>query len=171
MAADGTVVECVRCQAKTKDDSQCKRRTCKYSKYCFQHTKALTGLQIKKSSIPRAGMGLWTTKDIPANATITQYGGELIDLEEEERRDSGYGVQVLPKQNLVRDGRSTQSGLGRWINQCRQQNRVNPPHCRNNAKFSVNTKKKSVSIKTLKDKSIPAGSEIFIGYGQGYWKS
>lgn len=170
MPADGTIVDCVRCEAKTKDGSKCKRRTCKYSKYCFQHTKALTGLQIKKSSIPGAGMGLWTSKKIPANATVTQYGGELISLQEEQRRDSGYGVQVNPRQDWVRDGRSTQSGLGRWINQCREQNRKRAPKCRNNAKFSVNNKKKTVSIKTLKDKAIPAGSEIFIGYGGSYWK-
>ena len=70
--------QCTRCIALKKNGAQCTRRTCKYSNMCWQHTKALKGLQIKPSGIRNAGLGLFTSKPFTNNQTIARFGGDIV---------------------------------------------------------------------------------------------
>jgi hypothetical protein len=167
MADDGTTWDCKRCTATAKSGRRCKRRTCKYADMCFQHTEQKKGLKIKKSTIPRAGMGLFTTKPIGANARIAKYGGPLVPRAQFEAADSKYGLTVTNA--LVMDGSSTQSGLGRWANDCRRTNRENKECKDNNARLVV-ANDRTASLKAGR-RPIPAGSEIMVAYGANYWRA
>ena len=157
--------DCQRCKANTKKGDRCKRRTCKYSDMCHDHTRINKQLQVKKSAIQGSGNGLYTTKRIKAGEKIADYGGQFKTKAQYEATDSGYGIYF--NKNLVLDSFSTQHGLGRMANDCRSVNRKKGECTRNNARFSTNTSARTASLKATR--SIPAGSEVFVPYGNDYW--
>ena len=157
--------DCVRCSATKKDGTQCSRTTCKYSDQCYQHTRKNKNLQVKKSAIQGSGQGLFTTKPIKAGEKIADYGGQFKTKTQYDADNTGYGIYF--NKNLVLDGYSTQHGLGRYANHCRAVNRNNGECSKNNARFSANTQQRTASLKATQ--SIPAGSEVFVNYGNGYW--
>jgi hypothetical protein len=106
-------------------------------------------------------------KAIKKGAKIADYTGDLVSIQDwNEGGEGDYGVQINKREVL--DGRSTQSALGRYANHCRTANKKRGSCRGNNARFSINTKKKTVSLKATR--SIPANSEIFVSYGRQYWK-
>ena len=155
--------ECTRCKATTKGGSQCSRTTCKYSDMCYQHTKSDKNLEVKKSHIVDAGQGLYATKLFKKGEKITDYRGVVKTSEEYNKKKSGYGIHL--NKGSILDASSTQSGLGRYANNCRPSNK----ECKgNNATLVVNNKNKTASLKATK--SIRMGEEIYVPYGSGYWK-
>ena len=159
---DGTVRECTQCAAFTKKGKRCSRKTCKYESYCAQHTKQQRKLQVKPSQIPNAGDGLYTLKRIPKGQNITEYKGDLITDKQYDKRGSKYGIQ-MPEGVL--DGRSTQSSLGRWSNHCRKRDKK---YCSgNNAKLSLDNKRKRVNLKATK--TIQPGKEVYTSYGNTFF--
>ena len=88
---------------------------------CFQHTKQKKGLQVKKSKIKNAGLGLYATKDFQNGQKIADYGGVVVSFAQYEKNPSGYGIHLNKKEVL--DGKSTQSGLARYANNCRKVNK------------------------------------------------
>ena len=167
-----SVKVCIRCKAKTKNGRgpRCKRSTCKYGPYCFQHTRSIEGVEIKKSKLPGAGLGLFATRDFKKKSKISSYGGEIISDAVHNQRDSGYAIVIgrgRTGKNL--DGRATSSGNGRYVNSCRRQNR---PRCnRNNVHLpQVSIRNGVAKGKLTATRAIKAGSEIYASYGPGYWK-
>ena len=74
--------ECTRCEATAKTTgSRCKRRTCVYAKYCYQHARSILGLYLSKSAIPNSGLGLYTAKAIKKGAKVADYTGELVSTQ------------------------------------------------------------------------------------------
>jgi hypothetical protein len=163
-----SVRECVRCAAETKNGDRCKRNTCIYSEFCHLHTKILFDLTLKKSKIPGAGKGLYTTVNIPKNKNISQYTGEIKSIEDFNADPSGYAVQI-PKNKVV-DAVSTQSAIARYANDCRTSNRKAKQCTGTNSKFVVTTRQGITKIWLRATKNIPANSEIYISYGKQYWK-
>ena len=159
------VRECVRCKANKKDGTQCKRKTCKISDYCYQHLKIEKQLQVKKSAIQGSGQGLYTTKKIKKGEKVVEYGGNFKTKARYEATDSGYGIQF--NKNLVLDGNSTQHGNGRYANDCRSKNKKKKECKGNNSRFSTNTSLRTASPKATK--TIPANTEVFVNYGNDYW--
>jgi len=50
----------------------------------------LPPLEVRPSSIPHGGLGVFAVKDIKKGTWLTEYGGEIIDVEEaRQRRDCG----------------------------------------------------------------------------------
>jgi len=50
----------------------------------------LPPLEVRPSSIPHGGLGVFAVKDIKKGTWLTEYGGEIIDVEEaRQRRDYG----------------------------------------------------------------------------------
>ena len=95
------VRDCQRCQATCKgSEAQCRRITCKIADVCWQHLKSNFHLQVKKSRIPNAGLGLFTTKDITVarNRTtrIVQYArnNRFVDVMSKRMIDERYGEGV-----------------------------------------------------------------------------
>ena len=106
--------------------------------------------------------------DFEPNETVVDYGGTLVSTETFNGPGyplSEYGVQI--NANWVRDGRSTQSGLGRWVMDCLP---VNRPHdCpRNNSRIILDQRRRRASIRATRH--IDAGDEIFASYGENYWR-
>ena len=158
--------ECVQCAAETVAGARCKRTTCKYAKYCFQHTKSKRGVAVRTSAIPNGGQGLFAAKDIPAKAKIVDYGGTVMTAARYNRNRSGYGIAL--GQGMVLDGKSTQSGLGRYANSCTPADKRAGNCHGNNARLSVNAANSSASVKSTK--RIKKGQEIFVAYGKQYWR-
>ncbi len=163
-----TIVECVRCSATTNGGKRCKRVTCKYFKYCYQHTRSLLGLKIAPSGIPGGGDGLFATRDFAPNETIAEYAGKVRTERQFNNEPSAYGFEL--KKNMVIDAVSTQSSVARWANMCRSANRQGKQCVDNNAKFVPNTTTNKVFLK-VKGRKIKAGSEIFVSYGREFFKS
>ena len=93
------------------------------------------------------------------------YGGSVVSQNTYNQDPSGYGIHL--NKNQVLDGKSTQSGLGRYANTCKPANKKKG-HCKGqNAKLTVNHMNQSASIKATK--KIKAGEEVYVPYGNNFW--
>ncbi len=75
-------------------------------------------LKVKKSSLPNAGKGLFTTTQIKKGERIIEYLGEIIDWKEYERRverdEDGY-LFFINKKHCI-DAFNTPEHLARYAN-------------------------------------------------------
>ena len=117
-----------KCIARTKANKRCGNKT-KRSKYCRVHLQSIEHLQIKKSKIPNAGLGLFTTQNIimprkkrgrvstPPKPLIAVYGGKIVDNDPQ----TPYTV-ALPNGKFL-DGADPTSSAARFANNCRTQDK------------------------------------------------
>ena len=122
-------------------------------------------LYIRKSTLPDAGLGLFTKKFIPKGTRIAEYKGKISgwkDLEEKEWRN-GYLFYV--SRNHVINARPYKNSLARYANDARGLQRIKGRP--NNSHYA--TAGWRVFIETKKN--IDAGSEIFVDYGRDYWEA
>lgn len=80
---------CEKCEGMTKTGERCKRITCKFLPMCYQHTKSVYGVEVKKSGIEDAGFGLFACKSFRKDEIICPYRGEILTKKEIDDR---YGV-------------------------------------------------------------------------------
>lgn len=169
--SDDTVRECDRCQAIIPSTGlRCKRRTCLYYKYCFQHAQSILGLKIAKSSIPGAGKGLIATKTFRKGARIAEYGGDRLSPAEYNKTEGIFGLAVKKRNGVkeIIDAKSTQSGFGRWPNDCRAGDKRKKKCNGNNAKLMYVPRSDRAYVTA--SKRILPGSEVFTSYGGvPYW--
>ena len=160
-----SIRECDRCTATTAAGHRCKLRTCKVGPYCWIHTKSIAGLQVKRSGIPGAGLGLYTTRERKkGDKRVVMYGGTRKNKAQiDAMRNTDYVFEV--KKNSYIDGAKTNSSPARYINHCRSVDEKKKV-CENNAKFYRSGNHINLQTK----KRIPAGDEIFASYGSNYWK-
>ena len=118
-------------------------------------------LRVKTSALPNSGKGLFTLKPIPKGTLIVEYKGRVTTWKEVAGKENGYIYFVSNK--YVIDARPYKSALAKYANDARGLSRVKG--ITNNAEYVEQDGK--VYIKSKKD--IPAGSEIFVGYGKEYW--
>jgi uncharacterized protein len=153
----------VRCHTKTKRGKRCKKRTTIYPHHCWRHTIEKVGMYLKPSTIPGAGLGLFTTHDIPTDTPVTNYIGERLSAQEYEERDNGYGL--VGHDGVVVDASSTQSCIARYANDCRAINIERDGLNGNNSHFDC----VGGELWIVSTKHIKANEEIFVDYGLGYW--
>ena len=162
--------DCQRCSARNVNNRQCARRTCKIAHVCWQHLKSIYHLQVKKSRIPGAGLGLFTTEPIKVRRggtqRIVQYAArnrfthKLTERAVDDLYGDGLAVYVWCKnRNECYDARSTQSTNARRANGCDR------PGQRQQCNARITQGGWLVA-----QKSIPKGGEIFIPYGPEYWR-
>jgi SET domain-containing protein len=119
-------------------------------------------LVVKDSSIPGSGKGLYTKKFIPKGTRIVEYKGRITTWKEmKNAHENGYIYTV--NNNHVIDALPYSKALARYANDARGLKKVKG--LLNNCVY-VNDGLK-VYIESVKD--IPAGSEILVSYGKGYW--
>jgi uncharacterized protein len=122
-------------------------------------------LQVKKSTLPGAGKGLFTKVDIKKGALIIEYKGELIEWKEYkervERDEDGYLFFVNKKKCV--DAYHTPEYLARYANDASGLSKIKG--LRNNSKYKVVKNVPYISA----EKNIKAGSEIFVDYTKEYW--
>lgn len=155
-----------QCSAIKTDGQRCKCRTLMSTPFCHIHLKSIKHLVVKPSTIPQAGKGLFVcaAKQEP-NAiifrkgdTIVEYGGELLDYDETERR---YGSKTAPYTLKIKEDVYLDAACRRSIGSICNSNQGH-----NNARLSVNTQHNTASVKAIKN--IRNGAEIFCSYGAAY---
>jgi len=123
-------------------------------------------IEMRPSSVPGAGTGVFTKNDILANTDLGYYRGEHLTNEEFNKKfsDSGLGTYVLTL-NDPSDSNTKfyVDGLkkGNWTS------RINSPKgTMNKANIVFYTDGRVVSKRNIK-----AGEELFVGYGPKYWNN
>lgn len=156
----------VQCIAHTRTGARCKRRT-RRTNLCYAHLEKEQHLRIKKSSIPGAGMGLYTTIPRRKNRMVAPYTGEYV-TKPQNNFGGDYVISLnsppnAPPYKYV-DARKTTDGAGRFANNARRSDQKT-----NNSHLSANAN--SRDAKVVASRNIPAGSEILAKYGAQYWGS
>jgi len=120
-------------------------------------------LVIKRSKIPGAGKGLFTSQFIAKDTIIVEYKGKRTTWKEAKAQEAFNGYVYYIKRNLVIDAKDHLQTLGRFANDARGLNKTRG--MTNNCRYIVDGDK--VFIKALKN--ISAGGEILVAYGKEYW--
>ena len=120
-------------------------------------------LRIKRSALPGAGKGLFTTKFIPKGTPIVEYKGKITSWKDADHQNGGNGYIYYVKRYHVIDALPRPKALARYANDAQGMMRVKG--ITNNSDYVEDGLK--VYIESKKD--IPANSEIFVGYGKEYW--
>lgn len=123
-------------------------------------------LVVKKSRLPGAGKGLFTTKPIKEDARIIEYRGEIIGWkdynERVKRQEDGYLFYFNRKKCV--DAFHTPQYKARYANDAAGIVRVKG--LRNNSHYEVHDDKCYI----VAARDIKAGEEIFCDYTPDYWK-
>lgn len=120
-------------------------------------------LEVKGSGIPGAGRGLFTSKFIPKGTKIVEYKGTIRTWKEVENDYRNYYIFYV-NDNYTIDATTCKKSVAKYINDAKGIQKIKGLN--NNAEFVVNDLK--VFVEATRD--IPAGSEIFAGYGKEYWQ-
>ncbi len=157
-------LHCQQCTDHTKSGMRCKRRTCKALPFCYQHAKA-KGLQIKDSTIPHGGLGLFATKNYANRELIAEYIGDHHTNAQMQQR---YGDHTAPyaiqaKQNDIIDA-TCRRGYAAYVNAPRGTN------LKANAELKPSSRGNERIVNMRATTNIPAGREILTTYGAGYWR-
>lgn len=122
-------------------------------------------LIIKKSRLPGAGKGLYTTKNIRKESKIIEYRGEIIGYNEYRRRARNEVDQYLfyLRRDLCIDAMHTLQYKARYANDAAGITRVKG--LRNNSDYIIFGNKCFI----VASRDIKAGEEIFVDYTRSYW--
>lgn len=119
-------------------------------------------LEIKESNIEGAGKGLFTNKFIPKGTRIAEYKGKIRTWKEVEYEDENYYIFYVNENHVIDAGKRRKS-IARYINDARGLHKIKG--LLNNAVFNID----NLKVFVVSTKDIPAGAEIFVGYGKEYW--
>ena len=120
-------------------------------------------LAVKKSLLPNAGKGLFTTKEIAKGKRIVEYKGRLQKWKDVKHEDGHNGYLMLINRNAVINALNSKT-FGRYANDARGLSKK--PGLRNNAEYVSEGRKCFIeSIRKIKK-----GEEILVGYGKEYWR-
>lgn len=119
-------------------------------------------LVVKKSTIPGAGKGLFTTVDIPKGTRIVEYKGRITTWKEVEWDSENKYIYTINPKHVIDAGR-TLKAFARYANDAKGLTKIKG--LTNNSIY-VNDGLRAF-IESTKD--IPAGSEILVAYGKEYW--
>ncbi|MCW3077360.1 MAG: hypothetical protein JWO32_1969 [Bacteroidetes bacterium] len=122
-------------------------------------------LIVKKSQLPNAGKGLYTTTPIKKGEEVIEYLGELINWKEYEKRvlENKDGYLFFINNKLCIDAYPTPQHKARYANDALGLTRV--PGLKNNCEYEIRGKRCFIVAK----KNIEAGEEIFVSYTKEYW--
>lgn len=120
-------------------------------------------IEVRISTLPNAGKGLFAKEFIPKNTRIVEYKGKITTWKEVDDNDGNNGYIYFVKRHHVIDASSYPSALARYANDAKGLQRMKG--VRNNAEYVEDGLK--VFIESKKD--IPAGEEILVEYGKEYW--
>ena len=169
---------CAQCEGVNGTGQRCKRQVCLNRPYCPQHARSLLGLEVRPSTIPGAGDGLFTLLTIPANDWIAPLLGETIT---EAQANVRYGNHTGPYLNTVPDLEDDSGaividaildsarvrGIGNAANTILGANgRSNLAAC--NCRIFANADDGGMPWLSSLGNPIPAGSELFAYYGSDF---
>lgn len=149
----------VRSRCAYKGDSgRCRRMTTTTHPYCGEHTRRVLGVSVKKSLIPKAGLGLFAERTFKKGQNIVQYTGELISVDTYDARYKNeicgaYGIAVNDHQ--VIDAVKTSSSVARYACDYHGSGQ------RANAQYVSDDKE----VWIVARRTIQPGEEIYTDYG------
>ena len=120
-------------------------------------------LRVKRSSLPDAGKGLFTTKPIKKGTRIVEYKGRVTSWSEVDHDKGANGYILYVKRNHVIDARPFKKAKGRFANDARGLKKIKG--LVNNSDYIEEGMRVYIEAK----KDIPAGAEILVDYGKDYW--
>lgn len=120
-------------------------------------------LVVKRSTLPGAGKGLFTKKEIPKGTRIVEYKGRVSSWKEADHQNGGNGYIYYVKRYHVIDALPRPKALARYANDAHGM--IRAKGISNNSEYVEDGLKVYIQAK----KNIPANSEIFVGYGKEYW--
>ena len=120
-------------------------------------------LKIKSSSIPNAGLGLFTSIDIEKGTRIVEYKGKITTWKEVEHDIDNFYLYKVNTQHVI-NAKEDHKALGRYINDANGLKKVKG--LTNNCIYVQD----GLSIYIEAKRDIPAGSELFVSYGKDYWQ-
>ena len=120
-------------------------------------------LVVKKSTVPKAGKGLFTKIFIPKGCTIVEYKGKITSWKDADHYGGKNLYLFYVNKDCVIDARKRKGSLARYANDARGLTKVKGVN--NNSEYI--TENKRIFIKATRN--IPAGAEIFVAYGKEYW--
>jgi uncharacterized protein len=122
-------------------------------------------LLIKKSRLPEAGKGLFTTKAIRKDSKIIEYRGEIIGYNEYRRRARRQEDQYLffLRSELCIDAMHTPQYKARYANDAA--GIIKLKGIRNNSDFIIYGNKCFI----VASRDIKPDEEVFVNYTKSYW--
>lgn len=125
------------------------------------HTRcrfSASDFEVKRSTIPGAGRGLFSRVSIDLEETIGYYAGEVITSDELlAGRFSGSDYILWVSRNYLIVGEGERANYTRYINHSETPN----------AFLIVSTRWKTARFECVKP--IALGDEIFFNYGEDFW--
>ena len=122
-----------------------------------------TKLVIKKSTIPRAGKGLFTETPIKRGTKIVEYKGKISTWAEADHDDGRNAYIYYINRQRVIDAKNRKTALARYANDAKGIKSIRGLN--NNCTYSIENNK--VYIKAIRN--IIPGSELLVSYGKEYW--
>jgi len=135
----------------------------------FLHTFVDMSLQVKPSTIPDSGKGLFTKTPIKKGETVVEYTGEIVTWKTCQKRNEkqegfgGYYFYISEKRCI--DAQYDLNALARYANDAAGFSRI--PGIRNNCRYEVIKNKAYI----VASRNIKPGEEIFVAYGRDYWNA
>lgn len=120
-------------------------------------------LVIKESSIPGAGMGLFTEQPIAKGSRIVEYKGRIRTWKEVEHEDENYYIFFVTEEHVI-DASNYRKSPARFINDARGITKIKG--LTNNSKFVID----GLRVFVVATKNLQAGDEILLSYGKEYWQ-
>lgn len=122
-------------------------------------------LLVKKSKLPNAGKGLFTTKAIKKGSRVIEYKGEIIKWKQYQERvdkcEDGY-LFFISKDHCI-DAFPTPQYKARFANDAEGMSKIKG--VKNNCVYDIVGKKCYI----LATRDIKAGEEIYVDYTKEYW--
>jgi SET domain-containing protein len=119
-------------------------------------------LKVKKSTIPQAGKGLFTTIFIAKGTRIVEYKGRIRTWKDAKFDSTNVYIYTVNTKHVI-DARTYLKAFARYANDARGLKGIKG--LKNNCCF-VNDGLR-VYIESIRD--LQAGEEIFVSYGKEYW--
>lgn len=120
-------------------------------------------LLVKESNLPGSGKGLFTKIFIPKGTRIIEYKGKITTWKDADHQDGTNSYIYFVTKNHVIDSHPHEHELARFVNDARGLTRVKG--ITNNCIYV----EEGLRIFIESKKNIPAGTELFVGYGKEYW--
>src|SRR6185312_13057208 len=141
----------------------CPRGSFVHAPYCRFHLRSVLGLDVDESTIPEAGLGLFSLVARPKGFHLVDYLGEVVSNTVIEQR---YPKKTLGAYSLkLSASLFLDSALSRGVGAC-----ANAPGkgMRPNVCFVAHAGSKSARLEVVRP--IKPGEEIFVSYGRDYWR-
>lgn len=120
-------------------------------------------LEVRTSTLPNCGRGLFTKTHIPKGARITEYTGKITSWKDADHQDGNNLYIYFINRNHVIDASGKKDSFAHFANDARGITRV--PGVNNNAHYEVVGKR----VFVIASKDILPNQEIFVAYGKEYW--